>query len=323
MLLVQLDANGSILASDVKKGKAMNAPTGTGTTNNIIDTTWIVSITLVILYVLYFINPEGRFDTLTNFAPGVISLCTAGLMRLPIFRTRSLTQQTLVASLMSVTILITTPMLYQWWEQREGRAVRNAVSGWIIKREENFDGDVPYLYLGQVSNDRASSDREVIDKQYSLTMQSNTNATDMAGFQDVTPSLQDFYVAATVTKLPGPRDSYCGLIFGHEGKEQWLFFRLQEDGSFSISRNRGSLPHDRIVGPDTNPIISRRGSNRMFVLSQNGLYRFFVNDVEVYQTNRSRLSIPIGKFDLGVQTPDFPGVVTCTFDDFELRSPSR
>jgi hypothetical protein len=56
--------------------------------------------------VLYFINPEGRFDTLANFAPGTISLRTTGLMHLPIFRTRFLFQQTLIASLIFVTILM-------------------------------------------------------------------------------------------------------------------------------------------------------------------------------------------------------------------------
>ncbi len=55
---------------------------------------------------LYFINPEGRFDTLANFAPGTISLRTTGLMHLPIFRTRFLFQQTLIASLIFVTILM-------------------------------------------------------------------------------------------------------------------------------------------------------------------------------------------------------------------------
>lgn len=202
-----------------------------------------------------------------------------------------------------------------------GRTVRADVRSWMVVRTEDFTNSPPDLYFGSKADDYATSMFEVKDGHYSLTMDSKRNATDMAGFDTHTTALKNFYVTATVTKLPGPSDSQCGIIFGYQDQNHWSFFRLRDDGTFSISQDRGSLPHSLLAGPYPSAAINKNGPNTMFIVAQNGSYRFFVNDVEVYKFSDKTIPVPTGTFDLGIQTPNSPGVVTCIFDNFEVRTP--
>jgi len=191
-------------------------------------------------------------------------------------------------------------------------------SGWRVVTQQSFeeqDGPATEdLHDGCTNSIGAYSEKRLL-----LRLDSCRDYTYQVAFETVTRRTDDsFYIAANVQYLSGPSDGYCALLIGWQDNEHYYAFKLGRD-TFEVTRDKGGLPHQGIDGIRSDPAIRSGASNRIAILSDGDITRLAINQVVVSEPHG--LDAKAGQLRLGVQATTRSDLVTCAFDDIELRTP--
>lgn len=278
-------------------------------TNNLESS--VSAFVTIILFFFWSLLPEGKFDTIVNFVTPVVAILivpiiqrAANQWKLPSYG------QVLLGSTVSIIVMIAIPntisFVQNYLQTRSGREARAIASTWTTVLMNDFEDNADGWWLHEDVEDYATSTRKLEGGQYILRLDSNKDVTAWAGSK--IGNLQDFYVSVDITKVEGPENSYCGLIFRYQDPGNWLFFRLRSDQTFGISRNTGAPNHQQIAGPTFNKDINKDGTNRVSILARGDKYEFFVNDIPVYISEK--LPITSGGIEMTVQAPQNPSIIT-------------
>lgn len=277
----------------------------------------------IVLLILYAFDPTGNYDGITAFVQVIIGLIVIPLLaRVPRLRSLPRKARVMIGSGVTLGVLLLLPpiatSIRMYQQSQPARAARAIGGDWpIIIRRETFENPSASINLQLLDDKFATGTRRLENGRLVFNMTSRMPATSFVELK--TPPLRDFFITVTITKLSGPMDSSCGIIFGREAEELWLFYRVRADKTISVSRDPGYVPHIQVSGPIKVDAIKPYEPNTLMILSHNGRYQLFLNDVEVYTI--SDPTIPAGELDLAMQALQGSTAVGCAFDDLEIRAP--
>lgn len=219
---------------------------------------------------------------------------------------------------LSVALAATYTVYGPFWLHEEESSTDSAPRNWRLTDQQHFEHpDGPAFHADRQGCDSTSGQYE--EKALILHLDSCRDYTLQVGYTAHPRTLGDkYFLTADVAYLSGPHDGYCGLLVGWKDNEHYYAFKIGLD-TFQVTRDKGGLPHQRVAEP-VGPVKINTGKyNRLAVLSEGVNTRFYINGVEV--TSLSGLNSISGQTRLAAQAANSSDLITCRFDNVELRVP--
>jgi len=193
--------------------------------------------------------------------------------------------------------------------------ILNTAKSWPIVISEPFDEDNDIWVTGEnESGEFATISWAIKDGKYEW----KADAKD--GFvwwvlpesEDVT----DFYISADVQFIDGPPDAEAGLVFRHDGDENYYDFSISNDGKYSLYLHNSDgwepildwTPSIHLIAGDV---------NNLAVISVNDHLVIFINNQ--YQTELPEHRLIFGRAGLIISLSYSGDRGTWQFDNFELH----
>ncbi len=283
----------------------------------------------VVAFVTYFLSLTWLFSGNQNFDPliNLVPLNTAFITKIigqAFFARLKRWQFALVSVLVTLVINSCILQFVTWYDAYSrtafSRDVDRITRNWQTILDDNFDSNKNNWAEGELIDEFGTSAAYFKAGKYRLDVKAKKIMT--ASGMAPTPPVTDFYASVDVQKLRGPTETNCGLLFRWQHPEKWFFFRVRDDGYFSISFNDGGeYPHPQLTGLIASDAIKVGQLNRIAVFVRGSHFDFLINDVKVFTPPDDFDPLVSGKIDIGVQLPSMPNPAACEFDNFLLRTP--
>jgi hypothetical protein len=200
-------------------------------------------------------------------------------------------------------------------------AALTAPTGWSLELQDSFDADIGTWDIATPSPSSFTSSKssQIVDGKYKI--QARTSLT-TGSIWYTRPSARDtgtsFYLASDFQQIDGTDTERYGMIFLSTDPENLYLFNVADSRkTFEVyMRFKGSW--SSIVPSTFNAAIRSRDVNRLAVLANNSLFKFYINGQEVYSvtdTTHTR-----GRAGIAVTSRSDKDTIFL-IDNFELRAP--
>jgi OOP family OmpA-OmpF porin len=144
--------------------------------------------------------------------------------------------------------------------------------------EDHFDTDKNTFS----TNKTGQYENSIQNGHYTIKIKPNS-AFWFTNYSDIDPKEDNFSYEATIEQKKGAKSTYYGLVIGLYGdKSEYICFFINNQGEFFITNHYGGKFHN-IVDERSSNAIKTKGPQKLKVIREFNICKYFVNDVEIFE----------------------------------------
>jgi len=197
------------------------------------------------------------------------------------------------------------------------QATLDQARSWPLSFQESFDDDQNGWNTGPESPpDIGSIDRRIENGRYRWEVNDLQPIPWWAATDKV--NALDFYLAATARQVSGPASGEYGLIFRKNANQDFLAYKISDDGRYALYLWQNSTWQPLIDWSETDAVLPGE-DNRMEVVARNDTVYLVLNGEMIGQYSPAGLDAGQPGFIASTKAPGGAGL--WEFDDLEVRTP--